>query len=73
MYKAQIEQMGGLAQMADQERDPARRQQLWGQIVSSHPEFAATMAKHGQNPNDHVDGPRFLLAQVKGYQDEDSV
>jgi len=65
--KAKVQQIAGLAQMADNEKDPARRQQIWGRIVSSHPEMASALDRYGAN--DHINGPKFLIAEARGYRD----
>ncbi len=69
MEKQRVEQIAGLAQMADQEPDPARRQMIWGKIVASHPQFGAALQKHGIDPSDHVNGPKFIMSQARGYVD----
>ncbi len=63
-------QVGGIAQFIDSlpEDDP-RRQQYWKRLIDTHPDFGATLAKHGSDPEDYVSGPKFLLAQIEGPQD----
>lgn len=60
---------GGAAQMILAEKDPAKQQQMWGAIRSQHPQFDDTLQKHGINPNDHLAGAQFLMAQARGYRD----
>lgn len=60
---------GGLAQIVEQEQDPAKRQQMWTRIVQSRPEFAGSLQKYGIDPNDPVTGAKFIIAQARGYQD----
>lgn len=60
---------GGVAQMVDGERDPAKRQAMWGRVLQSHPEMAGALQQHGIDPNDHANGPKFLVAQAAGYRD----
>lgn len=69
-YEAKLARhYGGIAQMIDQEQDPAKRQAMWGRMVQSHPEFGRALQEHGVNPADHMQGPKFLIAQARGYQD----
>lgn len=65
--KATLDRVAGLAQMADAEQDPARRSQIWGSIVSAHPNMASSLDKYGAN--DPMRGPKFLIAQARGYTD----
>jgi hypothetical protein len=67
--KAKVQQIAGLAQMADNEKDPGRRQQIWGKVLASHPEMGAALGRAGVDPNDHVNGPKFLIAEARGYVD----
>lgn len=60
---------GGAAQMLLAEKDPQRQAQMWGAIRSQHPEFDATLTKHGIDPNNHAMGAQFLVAQARGYRD----
>lgn len=69
LEKQRVEQIAGLAQMADAEQDPVKRQGLWGRIIASNPKMADTLEKYGADPNDHVNGPKFVIAQVRGYVD----
>ena len=64
-----IQRVAGLAQMADQETDPVKRQQKWGSIVNLDPRFAEEMKKAGIDPNDNVNGPKFVIAEARGYVD----
>ena len=69
MEKQRVEQIAGLAQMADAEQDPNKRQMIWGKIVGSHPQFGTALQKHGIDPRDSVNGPKFIVAQARGYVD----
>lgn len=66
---AVIKNTAGVAQLIDQEQDPAKRQAMWGRFVGSDKRFGESFAKYGMDPSDHVNGPKFLLAQARGYQD----
>ena len=69
-YEAKMAQhYGGVAQMIEQQSDPVKRQQMWGQLVGSHPEWGNALKGAGVDPNDHVNGPKFVIAQARGYQD----
>jgi hypothetical protein len=66
---ALVKNLAGVAQLVEQEKDPAVRQQNWGRLVSSHPSIAANLQKYGVDPSDHMRGPQFILAEARGYQD----
>lgn len=66
---AVIKNSAGVAQMIDQEQDPVKRQQMWGRFIASDKRFGESFAKYGMDPNDHMQGPKFLLAQARGYQE----
>jgi hypothetical protein len=62
-----VKSIGGMAQVVDAEKDPVRRPAIWKQLVGSHPNMIAALQKSGIDPNDHVNGPKFLMAQVGQY------
>lgn len=63
----QIEEWGRVASVIDETKDPAQRQAMWGKFVSSHPQFPSVFQKYGVDPNDHVNGPKFLRSQAGLY------
>ena len=69
-YEAKMaQQSAGLAQMAQNERDPARKRAYMERIYASHPEYKANLAAHGVNPDDHDTVANFLIGEARGYQD----
>jgi len=65
----QAQVLAGIAQTIDAEQDQPRRAAMWKQLVGSHPAFPKLLSQYGQDPADHVAGPKFLIAQAAGYQD----
>lgn len=62
--------IGGVVQSIDSiPADDPRRQQAWGRFVSSQPHYADTLKKYGQDPADHINAPKFILAQMRGPTD----
>jgi hypothetical protein len=68
--QALVKNLAGIAQLVDAETDPAKRTQMWGRVVSSHASLPANLQKYGVDPNDHINGPKFLLAEARGYVPE---
>lgn len=64
-----IEHTVGIAQLIDAETDPVKRQGMWGKFIGSSPRFTEAFKQYGVDPADHVNGPKFLIAQARGYQD----
>lgn len=60
---------GGVAQLVQSEKDPARAAAMWRRVVSAQPEFAGELRKYGIDPGDHSGGAAFLVAQAAGYRD----
>lgn len=67
--KAKVQQIAGLAQMADQERDPARKSGIMNSIYQRHPELVPHLQKNGFDPADHASVPKMLIAEARGYVD----
>lgn len=59
---------GGVAQRILESKDPAEQQAMWQRVVKSHPEFASRLQEYGVDPNDHLTGSKFLMAQAAGYR-----
>lgn len=47
-------------------KDP-RRQQMWQRLVGSDPRISQELQKFGVDPNDHVQGPQFILSEAGKY------
>lgn len=67
--KAKVQHIAGVAQMADQEADPARKAAIMGQIYKMHPDLVPHMAANGFDPNDHANVPKMLIAEARGFVD----
>ena len=65
--KARVDRLSGLAQMIDGVQDPTQRQAMWGKVTAD-PKMRASISKY-MDPNDFNAGPKFLLAQARGYVD----
>ncbi len=63
-----VKEIAGVAQMVEQEQDPGRRAGLWGKLQANYPQLTSALQEHGIDPNDHVTGPKFLIAQATGYR-----
>lgn len=61
--------IGGVAQYIDSldPNDP-NRAGVWDKFINSQPHYADVLKKYG-GPTDHIGGPKFLLAQLRGAQD----
>jgi hypothetical protein len=66
---AAMKKIVGIAQLIDQEQDPARKAQMWSGVRSSVKDFDADLSGMGVDPNDAINGPKFLIAQQAGYRD----
>lgn len=66
---AVIKNTAGVAQMVDQEQDPTKRQAMWRRFIGSDKRFGESFAKYGMDPTDYMQGPKFLIAQARGYQE----
>lgn len=66
MRSARVKQVAGLAQMIDGEADPAKRNSMWGQMLQTDPRLAQALPAHAR---DHINGPKFLVAEARGYRD----
>jgi hypothetical protein len=64
-----MKSLTGVVQLIDQEQDPAKRAQMWGSVRSSVKDFDTDLQGLGVDPNDHINGPKFLIAQQRGYVD----
>lgn len=60
----------GLAQMVQQEQDPARRSQMWQQFTSADKRIMEGLPPELQN--DPVLGSKYIIAQARGYQNKQS-
>lgn len=66
MRSARVKQVAGLAQMIDGEADPAKRDAMWGQMLKADPRLAQALPAHAR---DAMNGPKFLVAEARGYRD----
>jgi hypothetical protein len=67
--KQERQRIAGIGQAIDAIQEPTQRSAAWQKFVGSHPAIAPLFKKYGQDPADHVNGPKFLLAEVQGPQD----
>lgn len=71
-YRSKIAQRSaGIMQMAMNEKDPARKAAIVGNLYSQHPEFQQNLAAHGIDPNDHDTAAKFVIAEARGYVNPD--
>lgn len=69
MQKARVQQIAGLAQMAVQEKDPTRRSAIMQRVYSMHPDLVPHLQKSGFDPADHMNVPKMLIAEARGFVD----
>lgn len=67
MADRKIKMIGGMAQVIDEEQNPQARQVMWQRMRGMTPEFDGLLQKYGVDPNDHLNGPKFVLAQAGQY------
>src|SRR5262249_22664306 len=65
----QRQRLAGIGQAIDQMPDDGTRANAWNQFVQSHPAIGPTLERYGQPANDHINGPKFLVAEALGVQD----
>jgi hypothetical protein len=68
-----LKSITGVAQLIDQEQDPGKRSQMWGQLRSTVKDFDTDLQGLGVDPNDHINGPKFFIARQRGYVEPKSV
>lgn len=64
---AEAQRIGGIARVIDGERDPTRRAAMIQHLYKGSPSMVAALQKYGVDPSDHVNVPKFLMAQAGGY------
>ena len=69
LLSKRIDRVGGIAQMALTEKDPAKRAQIMQSMYDSHPGLSDHVAKFGFDPNDHTSTANFLAAEAQKYRD----
>lgn len=62
-----VQRIGRMAQVIDQEQDPARRADLLNRMYSGMPEMKDALAKNGIDPADVARVPKFLMAEAGAY------
>jgi hypothetical protein len=67
--KAQVDKIAGVAQQIDGLPDSPQKRVMWSNLVKSHPNFSNALTGYGVSPDDHVNGPKFIIAQARGYVD----
>jgi hypothetical protein len=65
--KMQVERLGRQAQVVDSLTDPAQRIAAWQRLRQSVPGFDSSFAKYA-DPNDHMNGPKYLMAESGNYK-----
>jgi hypothetical protein len=69
VHAKKVQQIAGLAQMADAEADPTRKAAIMQRVYAMHPEMATRLTAAGQDPNNHGAVAKFLIAEARGYRD----
>lgn len=64
---AEIARIGNMAKVIDGEKDPTRRAAMLRRMYQGSPNMVTALTKSGVDPNDHVNVPKFLMAQAGGY------
>ena len=65
--KMQIERLGKMAQVVDGITEPTQRAAAWQRLRQGFPGFDESFSKYS-DPNDHVNGPKYLMAEVGSYK-----
>lgn len=65
--KMEVERLGRQAQVVDSLTDPAQRVAAWQRLRQSVPGFDVSFAKYA-DPNDHMNGPKYLMAEAGNYK-----
>lgn len=65
--RREVERIGRMAQVIDNERDLGRRSALLQRMYQGNPRLTETLTKYGVDPNDHANVPKFLMAQAGSY------
>lgn len=60
----EVKRIGQVMAVIDAEENPQRRQLLWRGAQSANRDLFDHMTKFGVDPNDHINGPKFLMAQA---------
>ena len=58
-----VQNIGRMSQVIDDMPDGPQRRAAWQNVVRAN-NFGQRLTEHGIDPNDHVNGPRFLVAQA---------
>lgn len=66
LKQKRIQSMAGIAQMIQQEEDPARKQEMWQNFLQRDPKLAGALPEQYRNAEM---GPQFLIAEARGYVD----
>lgn len=71
--RAELEQKlnmraAGIAQTIQRETDPAKKAQMWGAFVNSHPKISENLRGYGVDPADINAGTNLLIAEARGLQ-----
>lgn len=65
--KTEVERIGRMAQVIDGEKDPNRRAAMIQRMYQGSPRMVDALKQYGVDPNDHVNVPKFLMAQAGAY------
>lgn len=63
----EVQRIGRMAQVIDQEKDPAKRTDLLNRVYTGMPEIKDALVKHGIDPADVARVPKFLMAEAGAY------
>lgn len=58
--------VASIAQAIENQADPVQRQAMWQKFVAVNPRIATSLQQYGVDPNDHVNGTAFLIAEARG-------
>lgn len=64
--RVRIERLGKMAEVVDGITEPTQRAAAWQRLRQGFPGFDESFSKYS-DPNDHVNGPKYLMAEVGSY------
>lgn len=61
-----VQRVAGIAQLIDQDPDPNSRAFKWQKMLDADPNLASKLPENARDP---INGPKFLIAESRGYRD----
>lgn len=68
--KAEVERLGRMAQVINDDPNDATAAQRWKSVVSSNPQMPELLQRYGVDPRDHRSGAKFLMAEIGAYKSQ---